>query len=91
MVTLYITAYSIGAIYERWMNDACMHGYMVNRGMMGLPTEDTLLPSSGMHCTPGEVTWHRHFLLMAERHFRKLVNNPSFGLPYWNFTRYNII
>jgi hypothetical protein len=55
--------------------------------MMGMPHEDSMVPATGMHCSPGEVTWHRHFLLMVERQFRLLVNNEAFSLPYWNFTK----
>jgi tyrosinase len=33
------------------------------------------------------LPWHRMYLLCFETTIRSLLNDPSFALPYWNYTR----
>ena len=35
------------------------------------------------HEGPVFPVWHRRYLLMLEREFQRIMNNNSFGLPYW--------
>ena len=43
-------------------------------------------PFDFVHNGPGFATWHRYFLLSLEREFQKLLNDDSFGLPYFQWT-----
>ena len=37
------------------------------------------------HSGPVFPLWHRHFLLVFERHLQRITSNSSFGLPYWQW------
>ena len=38
------------------------------------------------HDTPQFFVWHRHFLLLFEKELQKVLNDPSFAFPYWEWT-----
>ncbi len=37
------------------------------------------------HAGPVFPVWHRHYLLILEREYQRITNNPLFGLPYWQW------
>ncbi|MGH8885249.1 MAG: tyrosinase family protein [Egibacteraceae bacterium] len=38
------------------------------------------------HLGPIFLPWHRFMLLLLEAHLRRVLEDPSFGLPYWDWT-----
>ena len=41
------------------------------------------------HEGPNFLTWHRGYLLYVETEIQKMLNDPMFALPYWNWTDTN--
>ena len=37
------------------------------------------------HAGPAFPVWHRHYLLIVERQFQRVLEDDSFGLPYWEW------
>ncbi|XP_064383188.1 L-dopachrome tautomerase-like [Halichondria panicea] len=37
------------------------------------------------HSGPNFLVWHRTYLLILERALQRVLDNPSFGLPYWKW------
>jgi len=37
------------------------------------------------HSGPAFLPWHRWMLILLENHFQRVLNDPNFGLPYWNW------
>jgi len=37
------------------------------------------------HSGPAFLPWHRWMLLLLENHLQRVLNDPNFGLPYWNW------
>ncbi|MGH9972748.1 MAG: tyrosinase family protein [Nitrososphaeraceae archaeon] len=47
-------------------------------------------PNSGSgrnaaHRGPSFLPWHRWMLILLEHHLQRVLNDPNFGLPYWNW------
>ena len=38
------------------------------------------------HEGPAFLTWHRGYLLYVETEIQKMLNDPTFALPYWDWT-----
>lgn len=38
------------------------------------------------HAGPGFLTWHRAYMLYVETELQRVSNDPTFGLPYWDWT-----
>lgn len=37
------------------------------------------------HSGPAFLPWHRWYLLLLEMQFQRVLGDPDFGLPYWNW------
>jgi len=37
------------------------------------------------HSGPAFLPWHRWMLILLENHLQRVLNDSSFGLPYWNW------
>ncbi len=37
------------------------------------------------HSGPGFLPWHRWFLLLLESQFQRVLGDPDFGIPYWDW------
>jgi tyrosinase len=37
------------------------------------------------HSGPSFLPWHRWMLILLENHLQRVLNDPNFGLPYWDW------
>lgn len=44
-----------------------------------------LPPGNAAHSGPIFLPWHRMFLLRLEQEFQRVLGDPDFGLPYWDW------
>ncbi|MEM1418590.1 MAG: tyrosinase family protein [Myxococcota bacterium] len=56
-------------------------GFLYWSGRHGFPTYDC------PHHTPDFLTWHRAYILAFERALQDAMDDATFGLPYWDWTR----
>lgn len=53
----------------------------------GAPDTDfTKSPMSPAHGGPAFGPWHRYYLLQTEQRMQKVLNDPNFAWPYWDWT-----
>jgi tyrosinase len=45
------------------------------------------MPAGWAHQGPAFFPWHRVLLVQLEREIQQAVNDPDFGIPYWDWTR----
>jgi tyrosinase len=55
-----------------------------HRAMMTM-TPPTQSDRNAAHSGPVFLPWHRYMLLLLELHFQRVLGNPDFGLPYWDW------
>ena len=48
-------------------------------------TSECLIPNFA-HEGPAFLTWHRGYLLYVETEIQKMLTDPTFALPYWDWT-----
>ena len=42
-------------------------------------------PRNAAHSGPAFLPWHRLFLILLERHLQRVLDDATFGLPYWDW------
>jgi len=42
-------------------------------------------PGNAAHSAPVFLPWHRMYLIRLEEQLQRVLNNPDFGLPYWDW------
>lgn len=55
-----------------------------HRAMMTM-TPPTQSDRNAAHSGPVFLPWHRFMLLLLELQFQRVLGNPDFGLPYWDW------
>ena len=68
---------------------ATIHYYSVRDFALKETVDKTIysVPDFG-HRGPGFLSWHRAYLLYFETELQHMLNDPSFALPYWDWTAY---
>ena len=56
---------------------------MKRRGLYDVYVNDHA--SSALHAGPAFYPWHREFILRFERDLQLVLNDPDYGLPYWDW------
>ena len=46
-----------------------------------------LSPGNAAHSGPIFLPWHRMYLIRFEEELQRVLNNPNFGLPYWDWAQ----
>ena len=53
--------------------------------MMTLTPPGSASGRNAAHSGPAFLPWHRWFLLILEHHLKRVLRDPDFGLPYWDW------
>lgn len=53
--------------------------------MMTLTPANSPSGRNAAHSGPSFLPWHRWMLILLEHHLQRVLNDPDFGLPYWNW------
>ena len=48
-------------------------------------TPNTQNSRNAAHSGPAFLPWHRYMLILLENHLQRVLADPSFGLPYWDW------
>ena len=62
-----------------------MHGYAARSDAGVCLQADDNITIDFAHAGPVFPVWHRHYLLIVESQFQRIMDNNSFGLPYWQW------
>ena len=63
-------------------NDSVVHSFCNEENQCVVP--------DFAHKGPAFLTWHRGYMLYLETEIQKMLNDPTFALPYWDWTDENI-
>jgi tyrosinase len=69
--------------YERNLYDFYVEAHMNAYISMMTPTQDMM---QMVHKAPQFLAWHRYLLLRLEADMGEAIGDPSFALPYWDWT-----
>lgn len=50
-------------------------------------TPSTQINRNAAHMGPVFLPWHRYMLILFEYHLQRVLNDSTFGLPYWDWAR----
>lgn len=53
--------------------------------MMTLTPPSSTSGRNAAHSGPSFLPWHRWMLILLEHHLQRVLNDPNFGLPYWDW------
>jgi tyrosinase len=53
--------------------------------MMTLTPPSSTSGRNAAHSGPAFLPWHRWMLVLLEHHLQRVLNDPNFGLPYWDW------
>lgn len=53
--------------------------------MMTLTPPTSASGRNAAHSGPAFLPWHRWMLMLLEHHLQRVLNDSTFGLPYWNW------
>jgi tyrosinase len=53
--------------------------------MMTLTPPNSTSGRNAAHSGPSFLPWHRWMLILLEYHLQRVLNDPNFGLPYWDW------
>jgi tyrosinase len=53
--------------------------------MMTLTPPSSTSGRNAAHSGPAFLPWHRWMLILLEFHLQRVLNDPNFGLPYWDW------
>jgi tyrosinase len=48
-------------------------------------TPPTQMDRNAAHRSPVFLPWHRFMMILLEQHLQRVLNDPEFGLPYWDW------
>ena len=55
--------------------------------MMTLTPQNSQVGRNAAHSGPAFLPWHRWFLILLENHLQRVLDDPNFGLPYWDWAQ----
>lgn len=55
--------------------------------MMTLTPSNSPSGRNAAHSGPSFLPWHRWMLILLENHLQRVLNDPNFGLPYWDWAQ----
>ena len=64
-----------------------MHSYAARSDAGVCLQADDNITIDFAHAGPVFPVWHRHYLLIVESQFQRIMGNSSFGLPYWQWEK----
>src|SRR5262245_39493436 len=56
-----------------------------HRTMMRMTPPGNPAGRNAAHRGPVFLPWHRHMLIALEQQLQRVLNDPAFGLPYWDW------
>lgn len=56
-----------------------------HRAMMTLTPADNAQGRNAAHMGPVFLPWHRYVMIVLEKQLQRVLNDGTFGLPYWNW------